>query len=450
MNWSRGKLIGRGSFGSVYLGIKSNQFDSFNSLMAVKSCSAANSTSLHHEKTILDQLRDCPQILTCYGHDYTVENGERLYNLHLELASRGSLAQLIQHSGGSFPESDVRRYTRSILLGLHSIHQKGFAHCDIKPHNILLTGESGQVKIADFGLAKKISDSTNSIELPNFADFGFGGTPMYMAPESIVRDDRGGSSACDVWALGCVVAEMISGRPVWRFNDSEASALLFKIGFSDELPEIPEQLSEEGRDFLKRCFVRDPRRRWTAEMLLNHQFVVGSNGTESGSKNVSPSPRSAFEFSEWVSSPRSACFDSDRWDCERFDGSDRIEELRTWNVPSWSETESWITVREAESDIAGKASSRKSADVNEDKEMVTPVFRANLEKQVAKEGGEKWNSMTDEVRNICISLFCLAILGTKKSLLSILGNYQQQNFHVLYDTKNSRLGYAPMKYADIF
>ncbi|KAK9102305.1 hypothetical protein Sjap_019559 [Stephania japonica] len=44
---------------------------------------------------------------------------------------------------------------------------------------------------------------------------------------------------------------------------------------------------------------------------------------------------------------------------------------------------------------------------------------------------------------------CLAILGTKKSSLSILGNYQQQNFHVMYDTKNSRLGYAPMKCADI-
>ncbi|KAK9135973.1 hypothetical protein Syun_015303 [Stephania yunnanensis] len=311
MNWSRGKIIGRGSFGSVYLATKRSEFNNnnndefnFNSLMAVKSCSASNSTSLHREKTILDQFRDCPQILTCFGHDYTTENGDRLYNLHLELASRGSLAQLIQHSGCSVPEFEVRRYTESILKGLHCIHQKGFVHCDIKPHNILLTSEPGQVKIADFGLAMKIGDSTNSIELPNLR---FGGTPMYMAPESIVRDDRGGSSACDVWALGCVVAEMITGRPVWRFNDCDASALLFKIGFSDELPEIPEQLSEDGRDFLKKCFVRDPRKRWTAEMLLSHQFVVGSSGSENINKNVSPSPRSAFEFPEWLSSPRSAC-----------------------------------------------------------------------------------------------------------------------------------------------
>ncbi|KAF5188368.1 mitogen-activated protein kinase kinase kinase [Thalictrum thalictroides] len=61
---------------------------------------------------------------------------------------------------------------------------------------------------------------------------------------------------------------MITGRP-----DADVSALLFRIGFGEEVPEIPVELLEEGKDFLRKCFIRDPTKRWTAEMLLNHPFV---------------------------------------------------------------------------------------------------------------------------------------------------------------------------------
>jgi serine/threonine protein kinase len=80
--------------------------------MAVKSSDLCNSASLKSEKRVLDQLSTCPQIIRCLGEDYSVENGEELYNVFLEYASSGSLADQVKNRGGSLPESDVRRYAQ--------------------------------------------------------------------------------------------------------------------------------------------------------------------------------------------------------------------------------------------------------------------------------------------------------------------------------------------------
>ncbi|KAF5200889.1 Mitogen-activated protein kinase kinase, partial [Thalictrum thalictroides] len=83
--------------------------------MAVKSASVSQSSLLHKEREILSQFIDCPQILGCFGEDYTIENGEKYYNLLLEYASRGNLQQLMKKSGGVLSEVDARCYTKSIL-----------------------------------------------------------------------------------------------------------------------------------------------------------------------------------------------------------------------------------------------------------------------------------------------------------------------------------------------
>ena len=90
-----------------------------------------------------------------------------------------------------------------------------------------------------------------------------------MSPESVALGEI--EAPLDIWSLGCTVIEMITGKHVWNCTGLED--LMFQIVFGKEPPKIPETMSEHGKDFLRKCFVRDPRKRWTAEMLLNHPFI---------------------------------------------------------------------------------------------------------------------------------------------------------------------------------
>ncbi|XVF59405.1 hypothetical protein PTKIN_Ptkin07bG0273200 [Pterospermum kingtungense] len=350
MEWFRGETIGCGSFGTVNLVVPKKGISKSPS-MAVKSCESIYSVSLKNEKEVLDQLGFCPQIIRCFGDDCSIEKGVKFYNLFLEYANRGSLADQVKKNGGNLMESDVRRYTRSILKGLRFVHAKGFVHCDIKLQNILLFG-NGDVKIADFGLAKRNGEEQRSMEIR--------GTPLHMAPESVNNNEY--DSAVDIWALGCVIVEMFTGKPAWNFQPgTNVAALLIKIGVSDELPGIPEELSEEGKDFLRKCFVKDPNKRWTAEMLLNHPFMAAAASADDDDETVlceeeeastspqccfeefSVSPRCPFDFPDWVSTQSTASSSSQSiYISSRLD---RIRQLACDQAPNWSVSGSWITLR---------------------------------------------------------------------------------------------------------
>ncbi|KAJ0239081.1 Mitogen-activated protein kinase kinase kinase 19 [Hirschfeldia incana] len=346
MDWVRGETIGYGTFSTVSLATPTNNVSGvLPHVMAVKSADTHGAASLANEKWVLDTLgNDCDEIVRCLGEDRTVENGGvEMHNLFLEYASRGSLASNLKKlNGEGLPESTVRRHTGSVLRGLRHIHAKGFAHCDLKLGNILLFGD-GAVKIADFGLAKRAGEVTASRDGVQIR-----GTPLYMAPES-VNDNEYGSEA-DVWALGCAVVEMFSGETAWSFKEgSHFMSLLIRIGVGDELPRIPEDLSEQGKDFLSKCFVKDPKKRWTAEMLTNHPFVAVDLDHDDfeeevvvqlKTEDVFASPRCPFEFSNWVSAS------SDSTQCHPFDSQEeRVANLATGLIPDWSVTNNWIVVR---------------------------------------------------------------------------------------------------------
>ncbi|KAL3616127.1 hypothetical protein CASFOL_040017 [Castilleja foliolosa] len=343
MDWVRGKKLGHGSFATVNLAVPRNQSSKLSPLMAVKSCWVSLSSSLKNEKIILEELRDCPEIINCFGESFSSENGELLYNILLEYASGGSLADKLKNSGERrMPELEVRRYTKALLRGLNYIHKSGYIHCDFKLQNILLC-QNDAVKIADFGLARKSEEKERSYVR---------GTPMYMSPEMAAGGDQG--TAADVWALGCAVAEMMTGSPVWRCSD--VAGLLMKIGGGDEWPEIPRDLSEEGKDFLEKCFVKDPIKRWTAEMLLDHPFVCAKTGLIHVEEKytASTSPKCAFDFpDDWVSSVTCSItsLPSPEYSSESSSRScvaevaERLLELVSGQSPDWSVSEGWITVR---------------------------------------------------------------------------------------------------------
>ncbi|PON33672.1 Serine/threonine protein kinase [Parasponia andersonii] len=151
-------------------------------VMAVKPSYTSQCEELRKEKTFLDVLAHSPFIIRCFGDDITItDDNQQILNVFLEYASGGSLADLIDNSRClGLREPQVRRYTKSILRGIHCIHEMGFVHCDLKPQNILLVKEYENdddfvPKIADFGLSKRADNwisNTPSV-----------GSPDYWAPE---------------------------------------------------------------------------------------------------------------------------------------------------------------------------------------------------------------------------------------------------------------------------
>ncbi|GFP90022.1 mitogen-activated protein kinase kinase kinase anp1 [Phtheirospermum japonicum] len=278
--WFRGPIIGKGSFGRVYKATLKNstsKYSCFPSVMAVKSAEVSCSGTIQKEREVMSNLNNTsPYLIKCFGDETTMgENGVMAYNLLLEYGSGGTLADRIEKSGGNgLPELEVRVHTRSVLRGLNHIHGFGYVHCDLKPDNILLlpNGRKGanitefSAKIGDFGLAKRQKDSKKRKLEPYWR-----GTPMYLSPETVI--DSAQAAPSDVWAVGCIVLEMLTGKPAW--DEKNAEGILAKIGAINELPKIPGELSKDARDFLKCCFVRKSMYRFTCEMLLNHPFVDG-------------------------------------------------------------------------------------------------------------------------------------------------------------------------------
>ncbi|XP_010246145.1 PREDICTED: mitogen-activated protein kinase kinase kinase NPK1-like [Nelumbo nucifera] len=266
--WIKGNVIGSGSFGVVNLAINK----ATGGIFVVKSASSgAGVQSLENEANILELL-DSPYIVRCLGRDFsTGANGERKLNLFLEYMAGGSLADLAQKFGGALDETVIQVYTREILQGLSYLHRRGIVHNDLKCKNVLL-GPTGNIKLADFGCAKRLNSSQAGSKV---SQQSICGTPLWMAPE--VLRNEGLDTASDIWSLGCSIIEMATGRPPWADEVSNPMALLLKIACSSGVPQFPTNFSKEGLDFLAKCLQRDPKLRWTSEELLNHPFITRKN-----------------------------------------------------------------------------------------------------------------------------------------------------------------------------
>ncbi|RVX04522.1 Mitogen-activated protein kinase kinase kinase 17 [Vitis vinifera] len=147
------------------------------------------------------------------------------------------------------------------------MHERGLTHCDLKPDNVLVfPGKDGGnvVKIADFGMARRDGEQ-------EVLEVRFRGTAAYMSPESLAFQEY--EAPMDVWSLGCTVVELVTGQRPWN-RCKGVNEIVEHVVVKSEVPNIPKYLSESGKDFLVRCFERDPRRRWTAEKLMNHSFVA--------------------------------------------------------------------------------------------------------------------------------------------------------------------------------
>lgn len=262
--WVKGKLIGRGTYGSVFEAVNSEtgamcamkevdiMLDDPKSVECIK--------QLEQEIKVLQHLEH-KNIVRYYGCEVAGDH----FCIYLEYVHPGSINKYVRDHFGAITESVVRNFTRHILSGLAYLHSTDTVHRDIKGANLLVDA-SGVVKLADFGLAKHLSVAA--------ADLSLKGSPHWMAPEllqAVMRKDSDHLHACaiDIWSLGCTVIEMFNGKPPW----SECTGVQALFNVMKKSPAIPESLSSEGKDFLNWCFKRNPVERPKAAQLLNHPFV---------------------------------------------------------------------------------------------------------------------------------------------------------------------------------
>ena len=192
---------------------------------------------------------------------------------------------------GRLSEDEIKDITYQMLLGLFHMHKYGFFHRDMKPENLLLTGK--KVKIADFGLAREIRS------IPPFTEYV--STRYYRAPECILRSQNY-NSPVDIWAVGCIMAEMYMhpmplfygasekevfikicttlGSPNksnWHEGVNQASKIGMKYPQSSgtDLANIVIGASPEAIDLMKQMLKWAPNARATAASLLNHPFFNG-------------------------------------------------------------------------------------------------------------------------------------------------------------------------------
>ncbi|KAK8156291.1 LOW QUALITY PROTEIN: Ssk2-type MAP kinase [Phyllosticta citrichinensis] len=267
LRWQQGQFIGGGTFGSVYAAIN---LDS-NHLMAVKEIRLQDPQLI---PTIVSQIRDEMGVLQMLDHPnivsyYGIEPHRDKVYIFMEYCSGGSLAGLLEH--GRIEDETV--YALQMLEGLASV-----VHRDIKPENILLD-HNGVIKFVDFGAAKIIAKQGKTLAAEHAStrqgrQKSMTGTPMYMSPEVIKGENKGRHGAVDIWSLGCVILEMATGRRPWASLDNEW-AIMYNIAQGNP-PQLPsrEQLSDQGIDFLKACFERDPSKRATAAELLQHEWIM--------------------------------------------------------------------------------------------------------------------------------------------------------------------------------
>ncbi|PWA29639.1 hypothetical protein CCH79_00007963 [Gambusia affinis] len=185
----------------------------------------------------------------------------------MEYCGGGSL-QDIYHVTGPLSELQIAYVCRETLQGLGYLHIKGKMHRDIKGANILLT-DNGDVKLADFGVAAKITATIAKRK-------SFIGTPYWMAPEVAAVEKNGGyNQLCDIWAVGITSIELAELQPpMFDLHPMRALFLMSKSSFQPPKLKDKNKWSAAFHNFIKVSLTKNPKKRPTAEKLLLHVFVA--------------------------------------------------------------------------------------------------------------------------------------------------------------------------------
>ncbi|UCJ13810.1 MAG: GUN4 domain-containing protein [Phormidium sp. PBR-2020] len=199
-----------------------------------------------------------PHLLDCYSSEVGFEDEEDEEEKYLGLAMEPATESLSQYLAKreTLPPQEVRNIIGQIASALVFLHSQNIVHRDLKPGNILRVGEVW--KVADFGISRVLTQGTSTKTTQQI------GTPVYQPPESYQGEIRPG---WDVWSLGILLQEMLTGTHPFSANTITGPQLMMKVMMQE--PEFPEGLSDEFLTIVKGCLVKNPKERWTAQQVLD-------------------------------------------------------------------------------------------------------------------------------------------------------------------------------------
>ena len=263
--------IGHGAFGSVYKAVH----NSTKKLYAIKIIDYSkdnnkennniinyNYLSVQQETSLMKLVNQSNYIVKYYG-SYFSRKSNTLW-LILEYCSSGSAIDLMLSMDRTFSEVEVATIMEMVLQGLVLIHSKNLIHRDIKGANILLS-EDGYAKLGDFGVsAQLLSEKYRKSKK---------GSPYWMSPQ--VASNLKYDFKTDIWSLGITCVELIEGEP--PFSDLKPKSVIEKIAKKppsvDEIVDFNEH-TYEFKSFIEHCLEKDPKKRYSADELLKHDFIT--------------------------------------------------------------------------------------------------------------------------------------------------------------------------------
>ena len=274
--------IGNGAFGIVYKVSKINSGQVF----AMKSLSK---TTLQKQKQLKYAISEC-KIMKQLNHPFIVplyyafQTPKYLY-LILELCPNGDLLGLLEKKG-VIEENIARFYIAEVILALEYLHEADIIYRDLKPANVLIAADF-HIKLADFGLAKEKVNKINPA-------MTMAGSPAYLPPEIVAK--KGATTASDVYGLGPLLYELLTGRTPYYSDDID---LLFQNIKTAKLS-FPEFVSANARDLIGLVMNKEPAKRPQISQIKRHPFFRKMDWEALMARRIRP-PRLGIEsFDEVV------------------------------------------------------------------------------------------------------------------------------------------------------